>query len=206
MSKPSPKSAVVLRKSLELATSKIRIRHPTAGNPAKMSSTTVSAADSSQPIPSQQPMLASQRAKLQQDMSEESKTRRTGGFGAYFPLGYKEAAHQWVRRSPFLTSPPRCSQQCVGSALQPPPPPSLLALAFSLAFLRQDILFTPQESLAFEKTLSTPIATVRSSLWWAMTANSESPVDDCLLPRRRTECHLLYSSPPGSRRRRHTGF
>ena len=215
MSKPSTKSAVVLRKSLELVTSKIRIRPPTSGNPAKMSSTTVSAADSSQPIPSQQPMLASQRAKLQQDMSEESKTRRTGGFGAYFPLGYKEAVHQWVRRSPF----PRCPVLDVSrlsTTVSVPPCTSPSPLSSPAFFAARSLCCTSRVS-CLEKPLSCN-ATLRSlyrqssssclgdTLWWAMTANSESPVDDRLLPRRRTECHLLHSSPPGSRRRRHTGF
>jgi len=45
----------------------------------------------------QQPMLASQRAKEQkQQQSQSGDQPRSGGRMTYFPLGYKEAAQQWV--------------------------------------------------------------------------------------------------------------
>jgi cardiolipin-specific phospholipase len=40
--------------------------------------------------PQQQPMLASQRAKQQAQAQAQQRP------ATYFPLGYKEAAHQWV--------------------------------------------------------------------------------------------------------------
>lgn len=43
----------------------------------------------------QQPMLASQRAKQNQTPTEAN---RTGKFAGFFPLGYKEAVSQWVRQ------------------------------------------------------------------------------------------------------------
>jgi hypothetical protein len=42
----------------------------------------------------QQPMLASQRAKQQAQGDERSRTPRA--LSGYFPLGYKDAAYQWV--------------------------------------------------------------------------------------------------------------
>ena len=42
---------------------------------------------------SQQSPLASQRAKQSKAPTEAN---RTGKFGGYFPLGYKEAYSQWV--------------------------------------------------------------------------------------------------------------
>ncbi|KAI9696249.1 MAG: hypothetical protein M1836_005802 [Candelina mexicana] len=41
----------------------------------------------------QRPMLASQRAK--QEQTGPSEANRTGKFGGYFTLGYKEGFHQW---------------------------------------------------------------------------------------------------------------
>ena len=41
----------------------------------------------------QQPMLASQRAKQNRAAAEENQTAKRGGF---FPLGYKEGFSQWV--------------------------------------------------------------------------------------------------------------
>ncbi len=43
----------------------------------------------------QKPMLASQRAKLEQ--TGPSEANRTGKVGGYFTLGYKEGFQQWVR-------------------------------------------------------------------------------------------------------------
>ncbi|KLU81936.1 alpha/beta hydrolase [Magnaporthiopsis poae ATCC 64411] len=50
------------------------------------------AADTTGPPPSQRPMLASQRAKEQSPQSGQDAPK---GMGAFFPLGYKEAAYQW---------------------------------------------------------------------------------------------------------------
>lgn len=58
------------------------------------SSAIMSASDESRSR-GQQPMLASQRAKDQ--TSAPSEANRTGKFGGYFPLGYREAVSQWVR-------------------------------------------------------------------------------------------------------------
>ncbi len=52
----------------------------------------------------QQPMLASQRAQEQQSGQPEDKPRSTGRTGPYFPLGYKEAAQQWVSSSTHLAT------------------------------------------------------------------------------------------------------
>jgi cardiolipin-specific phospholipase len=48
---------------------------------------------------SQQPMLASQRAKKQTETP--TKDNGTGRFSQFFPLGYKEGFSQWVCKSPF---------------------------------------------------------------------------------------------------------
>jgi len=42
-------------------------------------------------------MLASQRAKEEEEEYDPDKARARNRMSAYFPLGYKEAAHQWVR-------------------------------------------------------------------------------------------------------------
>lgn len=44
----------------------------------------------------QQPVLASQRAKLEQQ-NHPTAANRTGRVAAFFPLGYKEGFTQWVR-------------------------------------------------------------------------------------------------------------
>lgn len=50
----------------------------------------------------QQPVLASQRAK---DEQAQSISKQTASRMGYFPLGYKDAIHQWVCISivPFIT-------------------------------------------------------------------------------------------------------
>ena len=67
----------------------------------KMSTTAISeGAPSASATRQQQPVLASQRAQAQQQQQQQVErdqtSRRTGPMAAYFPLGYKEAAHQWV--------------------------------------------------------------------------------------------------------------
>ena len=52
---------------------------------------------------SQQSPLASQRAK---NAKTPTEANRTGRFGGYFPLGYKEAYSQWVS----VGLPPRISK------------------------------------------------------------------------------------------------
>lgn len=46
--------------------------------------------------PGGQSMLASQRAKEQAQQESEQKIQRR--MGPFFPLGYKDAVYQWVRR------------------------------------------------------------------------------------------------------------
>ncbi|KAH8884774.1 alpha/beta-hydrolase [Thozetella sp. PMI_491] len=95
MLKPSPTSAVALPQRLRTAVTQ-QVSSAGSGNHAKMSSTTVSEPSTSHP---QQPMLASQRAKQQQSPAQtqtsEAQSRRTGRMSGYFPLGYKDAVHQW---------------------------------------------------------------------------------------------------------------
>lgn len=70
------------------------------GNFAIMT-TANSSNDESVSTRAQQQMLHSQRAKEQQKHEEQKKRedsqRKERGAPAYFPLGYKEAAYQWVR-------------------------------------------------------------------------------------------------------------
>ncbi|KAL8320043.1 hypothetical protein RB597_006677 [Gaeumannomyces tritici] len=58
-------------------------------------------ADATGPPPTQRPMLASQRAKEQGSQSGQDAPK---GIGAFFPLGYKEAAYQWFPRKLQWTS------------------------------------------------------------------------------------------------------
>ena len=50
----------------------------------------------------QQPMLASQRAKQSQTPTEANRTGKISG--GFFPLGYKDAVSQWVRHTSCSTA------------------------------------------------------------------------------------------------------
>jgi hypothetical protein len=82
----------------------------------------------------QQAMLASQRAKEQQAQQQKpSEDRGRRGF-AYFPLGYKEAAQQWVsgliRRRPASLTDNLCPLSGQESLRQPPRGASFLMYPF----------------------------------------------------------------------------
>jgi cardiolipin-specific phospholipase len=75
---------------------------------SQMSTDATAASDSHPHHRTQQPMLASQRAKQQRQQEEAGMSQaenldkgrpRQGGLWNLFPLGYKEAAHQWVSTS-----------------------------------------------------------------------------------------------------------
>jgi len=59
-----------------------------------MSAATADSGDDEVRSRNQQPMLASQRHKAGNDTPTEEN--RTGRFGNYFTLGYKEGFSQWV--------------------------------------------------------------------------------------------------------------
>ncbi len=59
-----------------------------------MSAATADSGDDEVHSRSQQPMLASQRHKAGNDTPTEEN--RSGRFGRYFTLGYKEGFNQWV--------------------------------------------------------------------------------------------------------------
>lgn len=61
---------------------------------ATMSAATADSGDDEVRSRNQQPMLASQRHKAGNDTPTEEN--RTGRFGNYFTLGYKEGFSQWV--------------------------------------------------------------------------------------------------------------
>ena len=97
MRKLAPQSALVSFVRAHVINAKGNRRsHP------KMSTTAISeGAPSASATRHQQPVLASQRAQAQQQQQQQQAerdqtSRRTGPMAAYFPLGYKEAAHQWV--------------------------------------------------------------------------------------------------------------
>ncbi len=58
-----------------------------------MAAATANGSDDDYSTKTQQPMLASQRAKQNAAAQKEA---RTGPRGGYFPLGYKEGFSQWV--------------------------------------------------------------------------------------------------------------
>lgn len=62
----------------------------------------------------QQPMLASQRAKEQAQADEKPRSR---GVSAYFPLGYKDAAYQWVSSTCHPPRPARDKHQLLTAFL-----------------------------------------------------------------------------------------
>jgi len=66
-----------------------------------MSASTASSSDDDYTSRTQQSPLASQRARKQGNPPSEAN--RTGKFGGYFTLGYKEGFSQWVRFRRSLT-------------------------------------------------------------------------------------------------------
>lgn len=71
-------------------------------SPTTTQSSTMST-DSTVTARTQQPMLASQRAKQQAQGDEKPRTPRI--FSGVFPLGYKDAAYQWVSVFFIIASP-----------------------------------------------------------------------------------------------------
>ena len=96
----SPLTVIVYQQESSRRLSKIgkilRLRVTAPGNVARAYSSgmasTASGSTEEQRSRQQQPMLASQRAKLEQ----APRDTRSGRISAYFPLGYKEGFSQWV--------------------------------------------------------------------------------------------------------------
>jgi cardiolipin-specific phospholipase len=113
MIKTSSLAFSALPSRLTLATSTSLVNNSPAGVKMTTDATAASPSSSSHSIRGQQPMLASQRAKQRTtndtdaEMAEsENKSRsRRSIMNAYFPLGYKDAVHQWVGTS-LLTNTP----------------------------------------------------------------------------------------------------
>ena len=73
---------------------------PTSSAPATATHFVVKmSTDSTVNARTQQPMLASQRAKEQAQADEGRRPPRGAG---YFPLGYKDAVYQWVSLATYL--------------------------------------------------------------------------------------------------------